>query len=144
MHFYTDGSCSPNPGSGGWAVIAVHDDSQRFVNYGKEPNTTNNRMELTAIIEALKMVRTIKGEEVKHTIFTDSNLCRQTICLWATRWESLGWRKPDQSIPSNLDLVKQAYHLYKSLDIQIEWVPGHKGDKWNEEVDKLANFARTS
>lgn len=136
MRIFCDGSCAPNPGPGGWAAIGVSDeDSCIWTVHGRESYTTNNRMELTALIAALERCK--PGD----VVYTDSSLCRNTVCVWAQRWEALDWRKPDGQTPSNLDLVKRAYALKDRATIL--WVKAHAGNRWNEEVDRLANVART-
>lgn len=135
MRFFTDGSCSPNPGPGGWSVVAVDNADQHvWTKTGWERTSTNNRMELTAIAVALEAAT--RGD----TIITDSNLCRNTLCVWAKRWKELGWVKPDGKPPSNLDLVKRAHAAF-SEGVGLEWVKAHAGNKWNELADEEAKRA---
>ena len=134
--FYTDGSASPNPGPGGWAIIDVT--TKTPVKSGAEKNTTNIRMEGTAIKEAIKLA----GEEPLE-IHTDSEFWINTITKWAPTWEQNGWRKKSSEI-KNLDLVKELYELYNSHDVKLVWVKGHAGEELNELADSAANEARKS
>ena len=132
--FYTDGSASPNPGPGGWAIIDVN--TKTPVKTGSEPNTTNIRMEGTAIKEAIKFA---KEEPVE--IHTDSEFWINTITKWAPTWATNGWHKKSGEI-KNLDLVKELYDLYNSHDVKLVWVKGHDGEDLNELADEAANQAR--
>lgn len=131
--YYTDGSASPNPGPGGYAVI------KNLTPYmlGSEPgDTTNIRMEGKAIMAALKDA----GGE-KCEIFTDSEFWINVITKWAPGWEAKGWRKPGGEI-KNLDIVQEVYPLYKESQATLTWVRGHEGDVGNELADEWANKAR--
>ena len=109
--------------------------------HGFDPDTTNNRMELLALIEGLKLVP--KGTPL--TVYSDSNLAVRTINEWASGWEQRGWMRkragPDGSkVPKNLDLVKEAYRSYRMRpEIALEWIEGHADFTWNEYADGLAN-----
>ena len=132
---FADGCAQPNPGPGGWGVVWVREGNIISQNYGKDPDTTNNRMELTAIINAYKLLPL----DAEETIHTDSNLCVQTINQWAHSWKARGWKRKDGVI-ANLELVKEAYAL--SLDhpkVKLIWIKAHCGNKWNEYADSLAN-----
>ncbi len=123
---YTDGSCMPNPGRGGWAYIAIEDDSETHVKsethvYGGDNKSTNNKMELTAVIQALSDFKKYK----KLTIYSDS----QYVIKCATGV----WKKS-----KNLELWEEYEKVSKGKDITFVWVKGHNGDKYNEMVDKLA------
>ena len=121
---YTDGSCLSNPnGPGGWAFCFIEKDGFLLCNSGFEKSTTNNRMELKAIIESLKFINNIKEE---YTIFTDSQLC---INCATGKWK----RK------SNTDLWKEYDEHVKNKNVKFEWIKGHNGNKYNELVDKIAN-----
>jgi ribonuclease HI len=131
---FTDGGCSGNPGPGGWGAVWVQEDRILARRYGREPQTTNNRMELTALIAGYEMVK--PDEEV--TIRSDSELCVKTITLWAPKWERNGWRRKDGPV-KNLDLVKQALAIARERPrARLEWVRGHDGTRWNEYVDVLS------
>ncbi|HEU5121334.1 MAG TPA: ribonuclease H [Candidatus Saccharimonadales bacterium] len=131
--YYTDGSASPNPGPGGFAVIR---DLKPHI-LGSEPAaSTNIRMEGRAIIAALKDAA---GEECQ--IHTDSEFWINVITKWSIAWEKNGWRKKGGEI-KNLDLVKEVCPLYRSSRATLIWVRGHNNDEGNELADKWANKAR--
>lgn len=130
---YTDGSCYPNPdGVGGWAYKIIADNEVLY-GYGGDNFTTSNRMELTAIIKALEII----PRKSKVEIFSDSKYCVNSISTWI--W---GWAKYDFAGKANSDLMRQLYNLICDIDVTINWVKGHNGDKHNEEVDHLAEQAR--
>lgn len=132
--YYTDGSASPNPGPGGYAVIK---DNQPYI-IGGEPglSTTNIRMEGVAIKEAL-----IDADGEECQIFTDSEFWINVITKWAPGWEAKGWKKKGGEI-KNLDIVKAVYPLYVHSRATLTWVRGHEGDFGNELADEWANEAR--
>lgn len=132
--FYTDGSASPNPGPGGWAIIDVN--TKQPVKTGAEKNTSNIRMEGTALIEAIKMAGTEPLE-----IRTNSEFWINVVTKWAPTWAANGWHKKGGEI-KNLDLVQELYELYQSHDIKLVWVKGHAGEELNELADRAANEAR--
>ena len=131
--YYTDGSASPNPGPGGYAVIL---DGQP-VALGSEPgDTTNIRMEGLAIIAALK-----HADGAACAIHTDSEFWVNVITKWAPGWATRGWTKKGGEI-KNLDIVQEVYPLFGSANAQLVWVRGHDGDEGNELADEWANKAR--
>ncbi|NCQ53924.1 ribonuclease HI [Candidatus Saccharibacteria bacterium CG11_big_fil_rev_8_21_14_0_20_41_19] len=130
--YYTDGSCSPNPGSGGFAVIK---ETETAI-VGSEQMSTNIRMEGRAIIEALNDAN---GEPCR--IYSDSEFWVNVITKWGVSWEARGWTKKGSEI-KNLDLVKEVYELYKKSQAQLIWVRGHNGTLNNELADIWANKAR--
>jgi ribonuclease HI len=130
--YYTDGSCSPNPGPGGFAVIK---NMQPFM-VGHELSSTNIRMEGMALITALKDNGSDEAE-----IFTDSEFWINVITKWAPGWETKGWKKKGGEI-KNLEIVKEAYELFKTSGAVLTWVRGHEGDPGNEMADEWANYAR--
>jgi len=130
--YYTDGSASPNPGPGGFAVIK---EMQPAV-LGKEDNSTNIRMEGQAIIAALKDAN---GAECQ--IHTDSEFWINVITKWSIGWEAKGWKKSGGEI-KNLDIVKEVCPLYRSSKATLIWVRGHNNDPGNELADEWANKAR--
>lgn len=130
--YYTDGSCSPNPGPGGFAVIK----NGRPHIAGHSKDSTNIRMEGSALIAALEDANGEKAE-----IFTDSEFWINVITKWAPGWAAKGWRKKGGEI-KNLDLVQQAYALYQDSSAVLTWVRGHEGDEGNELADLWANKAR--
>lgn len=132
--FYTDGSASPNPGPGGWTVIDAN--TKQPVLSGAEKDTTNIRMEGTALINAIKYTGSEPAE-----IHTDSEFWINVITKWAPTWAANGWRKKNGEI-KNLDLVKELYELCATHDIKLVWVKGHAGTELNEIADAAANAAR--
>ncbi|MBC7459402.1 ribonuclease HI [Candidatus Saccharibacteria bacterium] len=131
--YYTDGSCSPNPGPGGFAVIK---DMQPCL-MGHEMTSTNIRMEGMALIAAMKDA---DGQECE--IFTDSEFWINVITKWAPGWQAKNWVKKGGEI-KNLEIVKEALALYVSSQAILTWVRGHEGDPGNELADEWANNART-
>lgn len=131
---FTDGSARPNPGPGGWGAVLVKDGKIIEHRLGSEGDTTNNRMELTALLQGYQML----SHEDAVTIYTDSELCVNTLTKWAASWESRGWKRKTGPI-ANLDLIKPLYELYKSRPkSKIEWIKAHNGWLWNEYADSLA------
>ncbi len=133
---YTDGSCLTNPGSGGWAAI-INDGKEIKKISGNEKNTTNNRMELLAPINALKNME--PGVEIR--IFTDSQYVKNGITEWINTWIANNWKTSKKEDVKNKDLWIDLYNLNKSLNIQWNWVKAHDGNPLNEEVDLLAKKA---
>lgn len=129
---WTDGSASPNPGPGGFAVIC----EGKPVVLGREAQTTNIRMEGTALINAINYA----GDEPCE-IRTDSEFWINVLTKWAGNWEKNGWRKSKGEI-ANLDLVQELWKLYKEHDVKLVWVRGHVGTELNEMADEWANKAR--
>lgn len=134
---WTDGSASPNPGPGGYAVILEQEDGTgKPVILGREANTTNIRMEGMAIIAAIKGA---KGRPCE--IHTDSRFWIDVLTKWAPGWEAKGWKKKGGPI-KNLDIVRRLYEIYKKSDVKLVWVRGHIGTELNEMADEWANKAR--
>ena len=131
--YYTDGSASPNPGPGGFAVIK---DMRPHVLGTEEGDTTNIRMEGKALVHALKLAN---GDHV--SIYTDSEFWINVITKWAPGWEGKGWKKSGGPI-KNLDIVQEVYRLYNNSKAVLTWVRGHEGDPGNELADEWANKAR--
>lgn len=131
---FTDGSATPNPGPGGWGAVYVVGGEVVDQRHGHHPDTTNNRMELTALIEAFDLV----PEGTPATVYTDSKLCVDTITKWAAGWERNGWKRKTGPI-KNLDLVKQLYARAKARpELQLAWIAAHSGNRWNEYADSLS------
>ena len=125
----------PNPGPGGWGVVYVVNNEVVAERSGHNRDTTNNRMELTALLEALDMVP--KGTPV--TVYTDSRLAVRTITEWAAGWEKRGWKRKSGPV-ENLDLVKQVFKGYSARpELELEWIKAHVGYRWNEYADELAS-----
>ena len=136
---FTDGGASPNPGPGGWGAVFVVDGNIVAERSGHDPATTNNRMELTALIQGAALV----PEGTDATVYSDSSLAVRTITEWAAGWEKRGWRRKTGEV-ENLDLVKEAYRIYRRRpELNLEWVKGHSGIAWNEYADELANRWRS-
>lgn len=131
--YFTDGSASPNPGPGGFAVIR---DGEPHILGSEEGETTNIRMEGKAIIAALKDTA---GEPAE--IHTDSEFWINVITKWAPGWEAKGWKKKGGEI-KNLDIVQEVYPLYQASNATLIWVRGHNGSELNELADEWANKAR--
>lgn len=129
---WTDGSASPNPGPGGYAVI----ENGEPVALGRDDKTTNIRMEGCALITALRLLAGEEGE-----IHTDSEFWINVLTKWASGWKENGWTKKKGEI-QNLDLVKEAYDLFLSSRAELVWVRGHVGTEMNELADEWANKAR--
>ncbi len=131
---FTDGSCSGNPGPGGWGAVRVAAGEILAERYGSEPHTTNNRMELTALIEGLSLL----GADEQADLYTDSRLIVDTVTRWAAGWERRGWRRRDGPV-KNLELVQRAYRLATERPgARIRWIRAHDGSLWNEYADALA------
>ena len=133
---YTDGSCLTNPGKGGWAAIINENNKIRKI-IGNEKNTTNNRMELSAPINALKSIK--PGSEIK--IYTDSQYVKNGITDWINTWLYNNWKTSKKEDVKNKDLWIELHNLNKSLNVQWNWVKAHDGNPLNEEVDLLAKKA---
>lgn len=133
---WTDGSASPNPGPGGFAVIEVDGGGARPVVLGREKDTTNIRMEGSAMIAAIKYA----GDEGCE-IHSDSEFWINVLTKWAGGWAANGWKKKTGAI-KNLDLVKELYELYNKYSVKLVWEKGHDGIELNEMADEWANKAR--
>ncbi len=133
---WTDGSASPNPGPGGFAVIEIVDGVGKPVVLGSEKDSTNIRMEGLAMIGAISYA----GEEGCE-IHSDSEFWINVLTKWAMGWEANGWRKKTGAI-KNLDIVQELYRLYCKYPVKLVWVKGHVGTEFNEMADEWANRAR--
>ena len=136
VEIYTDGACRGNPGPGGWGVLLIYNDQRKELK-GAEAETTNNRMELTASIEALRALN--RRCEVK--LYTDSQYVRKGITEWMDNWRKRNWRTASKQAVKNEDLWRQLDELSKQHEIEWIWVKGHSGNPGNEQVDRLANEA---
>lgn len=133
---YSDGGSDPNPGIGGWAAILRFGEHEKALS-GNEPESTNNRMELTAAIRALEALK----RPCEITFYTDSEYLRKGITEWIEGWAAKGWQKKGKPI-QNADLWQALWPLVKNHQIEWHWVKGHSGDEYNERVDQLARAAR--
>jgi ribonuclease HI len=136
VEIYTDGACRGNPGPGGWAALLSVEGREKEI-AGAEAMTTNNRMELTAVIRALESLR----RPVSARVFTDSQYVRRGITEWVTAWKARGWLTADRKPVKNQDLWQRLEELAAAHRIEWRWVPGHAGVPGNERVDRLANQA---
>jgi len=139
IKIYTDGSCLNNPGDGGWAVI-INDDGKISKITGNEKNTTNNKMELMAPINALKKINKNKYIE----IYTDSKYVKLGITEWIHKWIKNNWKTSKKEDVKNKELWLELYKLTKSIKIKWIWIKAHSGDPLNEEVDLLAKKSALS
>ena len=130
---YTDGACSGNPGKGGWGAVILKEDKEIHLS-GFEPLTTNNRMELTATIEALKSIE--KTSNIH--IYTDSQYVKNGINQWILNWKKNGWRTANKKSVANKELWIELDRCVEAHKIEWFWVKGHSGNHYNEIADKLA------
>ena len=131
---FTDGSCEGNPGPGGWGFVWVEDNQIVEERHGSEASTTNNRMELTALVEAYQRL----PEDARVRVYSDRQLCVKTVNEWAAGWEQRGWRRKSGPI-ANLELVQRLYALANARPgVELQWIRAHEGSRWNEYADALA------
>lgn len=134
VDIYTDGACRGNPGRGGWGAVLVYKGVEKELS-GGEPMTTNNRMELSAVIAALSALR----EPCEITLTSDSKYVVDAVTKgWARSWQARGWIKPDKSPALNPDLWEKLLKLLDYHSVTFVWVKGHAGHPYNERCDKLA------
>lgn len=133
---WTDGSCRGNPGPGGWAAVLIKDHHERELT-GAEPDTTNNRMELTAAIRGLEALK----RSCRVRLYTDSEYLKRGITEWLEDWKRRGWKTSSKKPVKNLDLWQRIEALADKHDIEWHWVRAHSGIAENERVDQLANRA---
>lgn len=134
VDIYTDGACRGNPGRGGWGAILVYGETEKELS-GGERETTNNRMELTAVISALRALR----EPCQVTLTSDSKYVVDAVTRgWASSWRAHGWRKADKSPALNADLWESLLDLLEIHQVTFVWVRGHNGHPYNERCDALA------
>jgi ribonuclease HI len=131
---YTDGACKGNPGPGGWGAWLRYGEHEREL-FGGEPLTTNNRMELMAVIQALESLK----RPCTITIYTDSEYVRKGITEWIHNWKKRGWTTADRKPVKNAELWRRLDALREAHDVHWRWVRGHAGDPGNERADALAN-----
>jgi ribonuclease HI len=136
VEIYTDGACRGNPGPGGWAALLSFGETEKEL-AGAETHTTNNRMELTAVIRALQALK----RPVEVRVFTDSEYVRRGITEWVIAWKTRGWKTADRKPVKNQDLWEELDQLAAAYSIEWRWVKGHSGVPGNERVDRLANEA---
>jgi len=135
---FTDGSCEPNPGPGGWGAVYVVGGEVVDQAHGQEPMTTNNRMELTALIQGVLLVPV----GTPAVVYSDSRLVIDTLTKWAASWERNGWKRKTGPV-QNLELVQEAYALVAARpELRLEWIAAHAGSRWNEYADALSTAYR--
>jgi ribonuclease HI len=136
VEIYTDGACLGNPGRGGWGAILLYKEHQKKIS-GKERDSTNNRMELRAVIEALKVLK----KSATAIIYTDSTYVKDGITKWIFSWKKNGWRTANKKPIKNLDLWQELDLEVAKHQIDWVWVRGHDGNYFNEIADQLAREA---
>lgn len=134
VEIFTDGACKGNPGPGGWGAVLRYKGNEKQL-YGGEPETTNNRMELLAVIRALEALTRSTGV----LITTDSQYVKKGITEWITNWKRNGWKTAARKPVKNSDLWRQLDQLASRYDVDWAWVKGHSGHPENELADSLAN-----
>ena len=134
IEVFTDGACKGNPGPGGWGALIVDGGDEREL-FGGENQTTNNRMELLAVIRALEAIDQAKP----LTVFTDSQYVQKGITEWITNWQRRGWKTASKQAVKNADLWKELVALSDGRAVEWRWVRGHNGHPGNERADQLAN-----
>ncbi len=132
---YTDGACEPNPGSGGWAALLLYDSHEKEL-CGAHPSTTNNRMELTAAVQALNSLK----QSCRVDIYTDAEYLRKGITEWLPTWRLRGWKRKGGKL-ANIDLWQALEAALGKHSVSWHWVRGHAGDRKNQRVDILARKA---
>ena len=135
VSIWTDGACKGNPGAGGWGALLKYGAHHKEI-YGGEPNTTNNRMELLAVIESLLLLKT---PCIVH-IYTDSQYVQKGMNEWITAWKQRGWRTAAKKPVKNADLWQRLDQQCSQHQVHWHWVKGHAGDPGNERADELANL----
>jgi len=136
VEIYTDGGCDPNPGPGGWGAVLIHPKKTLELS-GGAPDTTNNRMELTAAIEALRALK----QPCAVDFYTDSQYLQKGITEWLPAWKRRGWRKANGKPVLNVELWQTLDDLCSRHEIRWHWVRGHAGNAYNERADQLASAA---
>lgn len=131
---FTDGSANPNPGPGGWGAVYVVDGEIVAQDHGDAEHTTNNRMELTAVLHGIDLV----PDGTPAVIYSDSKLVVDTMNQWAAGWQRRGWKRKTGPV-ENLDLVRPTFEKLESRpELRLEWIKAHAGSRWNEYADSLS------
>jgi len=145
LKIFTDGGCSGNPGPGGWAYLFVMQTFQGeqmiAKNKGSEKETTNNRMEMTAVIEALRALKMLENVPRQAVIYTDSQYVQKGITEWIHTWKRNSWRTSDKKPVKNQDLWIELDYLSTEFQLKWEWVKGHAGNEYNEICDAMTQEA---
>ena len=137
LQIFTDGACKGNPGIGGWGVLLIYGEHKKEL-CGGAANTTNNQMELTAVIKGLEALK--KGFSGSVIIHTDSQYVQKGMTEWIFNWKKNGWKTAAKKTVVNQELWQQLDALSQQFNIQWQWVKGHNGNENNEIADKLANL----
>ncbi len=133
IEIYTDGACSGNPGPGGWGAILRWNGHEKELS-GGEPETTNNRMEMMAVIKGLEALKKTSGVK----LYTDSKYVQQGVHEWLEGWKARGWKSASKKPVKNQDLWQEIDSLIQRHHVEFIWIKGHAGHEMNERVDKLA------
>jgi ribonuclease HI len=145
LRIFTDGGCSGNPGPGGWAYVMVMEtfqgDKVAAQEMGSQAGTTNNRMELTAVIAALRRLKAMGGVPRRAVVVTDSQYVQKGITEWIANWKRNSWRTSDKKPVKNQDLWMELDSLAGEFALAWEWVRGHDGNKYNEICDRMTQEA---
>jgi ribonuclease HI len=145
LRIYTDGGCSGNPGPGGWAYVIVLDTFQGgniiASDMGGEKKTTNNRMELMAVISSLRALSSMSDVPRKAAVYTDSRYVQLGITDWINKWKRNSWKTSEKKPVKNKDLWTELDALTGELTVSWKWVKGHSGDEYNERCDKMTREA---
>lgn len=133
VSIYTDGACSGNPGPGGWGALLMYGEHEKEI-FGGECNTTNNKMELTAVIKALETLKKPCNVE----LWTDSKYVKDGMTSWIHNWKKNGWKTSSKKPVKNVDLWQRLSSLSSMHNISWNWIKGHSGHKYNDKADALA------
>lgn len=136
IELFTDGACRGNPGPGGWGVLLRYNETEKEL-YGAEAETTNNRMEMTAVIEGLASLK----QHCEVIVTTDSKYVMQGMTEWIVNWKKRGWKTAAKQPVKNVDLWQALDAAAKQHTVEWKWVKGHSGHVENERADVLANIA---
>ncbi len=136
VKIYTDGACSGNPGVGGWGVVMLYKDHKKTL-YGSKEHTTNNCMELIAVIEALKMMK----KSIPIDLYTDSKYVSDGVTKWLPNWKKNNWKKSNKKPVLNSEIWKELDEYLQIFSVNWYWIKGHAGHCYNEETDLLAREA---
>lgn len=139
VQIYTDGSCRGNPGPGGWGAVLLWNEHEREIS-GGDAYTTNNRMEMMAVIEALRLLK----RRSHVMLFTDSKYVKNGITTWIYNWKRNNWRTAAKKPVKNVDLWQELDQLNSKHAVKWNWVKGHSGNIWNERADRLARKSTPS
>jgi ribonuclease HI len=143
IHIYTDGGCSGNPGPGGWAYVIIRDSRLLAEKLGSEKETTNNRMELQAVIASLDALSSLglTSETEEISVYTDSQYVQKGMTEWLSEWKSRGWKTSAKKPVKNRDLWQRLDNLASGFSVKWVWVKGHAGNEYNERCDSMTQKA---